>query len=126
MRMSAKTIASTAVMAAVVVACAGCAATAQGTVTGTFVMIGGPGPSGNGSPLPGRVIAASATGARFTVHTGNDGRYTMTLPPGTYSLLGYSPRVGSNNHEMRCSSPHPLKVRAHKATRGTRVICSIH
>lgn len=104
-------IAATIVGAASVGGCTGHANAAQGTVSGIFLMVGGPAsiadPNGVRLPLPGHVIAVSTAGERFTVSTGKSGRFTMPLPPGTYHLAGYSPRVHVNGQEMRCGAAHP-------------------
>jgi hypothetical protein len=73
-----------------------------GTITGTLVMSGGPGP-GVHIDVPGRVTAASVTdkSGSVTVTAGPDGRFTLVLPPGAYSLTGASPRYGNWNGECR-------------------------
>jgi hypothetical protein len=122
-------IAASVIAAAAVTGCAGHTSAAHGTVTGIFLMVGGPAsithPNGVRLPLPGRVIATSTTGERFTVSTGKSGRFTMLLPPGTYHLTGYSPRVRINGQEMRCGASHPVHVRAGKPVRGIEVFCSV-
>ncbi len=128
MKTLAKTLTQAVIAATVIAGSAGCAGATPGTVTGIFVRIGGPapvGPSGDGVPLPGNVVAAGTTGKRFTARTGKSGRYTMTLPPGTYHLTGHSPEVGSNGHQMRCFAEHPVQVKAGRSIRGVKVICSI-
>jgi len=61
-------------IAAAVAGCAGHATTARGTISGIFLMVGGPAttadPDGVRLPLPGHVIATSTQGERFTVSTG--------------------------------------------------------
>jgi hypothetical protein len=57
------------------------------------------------------VIATSTAGQRFTVTVSTSGRFTMDLPPGTYQLAGYSPRVHVEDAEMRCVAAHPVHVR---------------
>jgi hypothetical protein len=108
--------------------CTGHAKTAHGTVTGSFVMVGGPAdlahPSGIRLPLPKRVIATSTAGQRYTITVGTSGRFTMSLPPGAYQLAGYSPRVHVGNAEMRCVAAHPVHVRTGKWT-PSDVYCSV-
>lgn len=119
-------IAAGLIAAAAIGGCTEHANTSPGTVAGLFVMVGGPAslahPSGVRIPLPGRVIATSTTGQRYTVTVGTSGRFTMPLPPGAYQLTGYSPRV--QNAEMRCVAAHPVHVRTGKATL-TEVYCSV-
>lgn len=104
----------------------GCAAPGlgrHGLVTGFFLMVGGP-PPGVSVRLPGRVIATSTTGRRFTVAVRYRGRFQLRLPPGTYQLTGYSPRVRANNAEMRCVASHPVRLRAGQSKR-RNVYCSV-
>ena len=95
----------------------------HGLVFGFFLMVGGPAP-GVSVRLPGRVIATTTTGRRFTVAVKYRCRFQFRLPPGTYRLTGYSPRVRSNNAEMRCVASHPVHVRAGQSTR-RNVYCSV-
>jgi hypothetical protein len=95
----------------------------RGLVIGFFLMVGGPAP-GVSVRLPGRVIATSTTGRRFTVAVKYLGRFQLRLPPGTYQLTGYSPRVRANHAEMRCVASHPVHVRAGQSTR-RNVYCSV-
>lgn len=109
--------------------CTGHTSIAHGTVTGILLMVGGPAtsadPNGVRRPLPGRVIATSNAGQRFTVRTGKNGLFTMPLPPGTYHLTGYSPLVHFNGLEMRCIAEHAVQVKAGKSIRGVAVFCSV-
>jgi hypothetical protein len=89
-----RAIAASVIAAAVVAGCAGHAAKAHGSLTGVFLMVGGPAdiahPNGVRVPLPGHVIASNVdTGEHFTVSTGKSGRFTMLLAPGTYNLTGF-------------------------------------
>ena len=93
-------------------------------------MVGGPAdsahPAGVRLPLPGHVIASDvATGEHVTVATGKSGRFTMLLPPGTYNLAGYSPRVHVNGQEMRCMAARSVRVKAGRRLRGIDVFCSV-
>jgi len=123
-------IAASVIAAAVVAGYTGHAARAHGSVTGVFLMVGGPAdiahPNGVRVPLPGHVIASNVdTGEHFTVSTGKSGRFTMLLAPGTYNLTGYSPRVHVNGQEMRCIAARSIRVRAGKRLRGADVFCSV-
>jgi hypothetical protein len=123
-------VAAASVITAVVAAgCTGPAQTAHGTVTGIFLMVGGPAnytnPNGARVPLHGHVIATSIAGARTRVSTGKSGRFTMLLPPGTYQLTGYPSQVHAGSHPIPCSAMHPVQVKAGKSTRGIEVICPV-
>jgi hypothetical protein len=69
-------------------------AAAGGTVTGTLELRGGP-PPGTPRAASGTVYAFTSnsyTGApAATVTTGNDGRFSLHLPSGTYYLAATSP-----------------------------------
>jgi hypothetical protein len=105
---------------------AGCAAqatptTARGVVEGQFIRVGGPAP-GAAVALPGQVVAIS-TGARLTVDVGSSGRFRLSLPVGTYRLVGYSPLIQSG--KAQCSAVRHVRVTAGGTTRHVEVICSI-
>jgi hypothetical protein len=129
MRKVIATIAVSVIVATTIAACRGHTSTANGTVSGIFVMVGGPAstanPNGVRLTLPGRVIATSGAGQRFTVITGKNGQFTMLLPPGSYHLTGYSPRVLINGQEMRCRSEHAVQARVGKSIRGIEVFCPV-
>ncbi len=105
-------------------AIAGCA-DGHGTVAGLFLTSGGPGAGVIAGRLPGRVIATNTAGRHFTVAVNTSGRFTIDLPPGTYQLAGYSPRVHVNNREMRCLATQPVHVRSGQSTHSD-VYCLIH
>jgi hypothetical protein len=109
---------------AAVTAITGCAA-GHGTVAGLFVMVGGPGAGVTAVRLPGRVVATNTAGQHFTAAVSSRGRFTINLPPGTYQLAGYSPRVHVNNREMRCLAARPVHVRSGQS-RHSDVYCSVH
>jgi hypothetical protein len=96
----------------------------RATVAGTLVRVGGPAP-GAAVPLPGRVTAIGSAGARFTVTVGNNGRFSLMLPPGTYPLIGYSPLVWANSAKMRCTAQRSVQVTTGKLMRDVDVVCSI-
>jgi hypothetical protein len=107
---------------------AGCsghhATTAPGTVTGTLIRVGGPAP-GAALPLPGHVIATSSAGAQFSAAVPRDGRYRLSLPPGTYRLTGYSPLVYSGGSELQCVAARTVHLATGQTAPGVDVVCSI-
>jgi hypothetical protein len=109
---------------------AGCSGQPAGsrTVTGMLVRVGGP-PGRSGPPpplpLPGTIVARNATGQQFTATAGNDGRFQLSLPPGTYRLTGHSPQVWVNNQQMLCAAQAAIHVTKRQALRKIWVICSI-
>ena len=96
--------------------------TSPGAVEGQFIRVGGPAP-GAAVPLPGQVVAIDPTGARLAVGVGNNGRFRLSLPAGTYRLIGYSPLIDSGN--ARCNAERPVRVATGRTTRHVAVICSI-
>jgi hypothetical protein len=97
----------------------------DGTVEGQLVAEGGPSPGGP-VPLPGDVVlSAMGEGVSYPVDAGGDGAFRASVPPGTYSLSGTSPKVLSDNKEMQCLAARPVAVRPGSTTRGVRVVCNI-
>lgn len=92
------------------------------TVPGTFVRVGGPAP-GSPFPLSGTVTARAATGETFTATAGRDGRFKLSLPPGSYRVTGRSPLVQSG--QMMCAAAEKLHVSRGQPARSVTVICSI-
>jgi hypothetical protein len=116
--------------AACVSVLAGCSGQPAGgqPVTGMLVRVGGPttktGPPPP-LPLPGTVVARNSAGRQFTATAGNDGRFELSLPPGTYRLTGHSPQVWVNNQQMLCMAQAAIHVTKRQPLRKIWVICSI-
>ncbi len=91
-------------------------------VPGKFVRVGGP-PPGSPVPLPGTIAARAATGETLTASAGRDGRFTLSLPPGTYRVTGRSPLAQSG--QMICAATAQLRVTRGKPARPVTVVCSI-
>ena len=108
-------------------ACAGGpgSASSRATVTGRLMLEGGPiGPAGqqpSKRPIPGTVRFADGRHQPVLVHVGNSGNFSVSLPPGSYTATGRSPRViGASNgtsHEVTCSQPVSVTARPRHATR---------
>jgi hypothetical protein len=92
------------------------------TVTGILVRVGGPAP-GSPVPLPGTVVARNVAGGQFTVTTGKNGRFQLSLPLGTYRLTGHSPLMQSD--QMLCTAIRAVHVTKTKPIRNIQVVCSI-
>jgi len=88
---------------------------------GTLVF-GGPGPV---RPVPGQVVAVSSAGTRSGVTVGDDGRFRMSLPPGSYQLTGHSPKVLLNGDQVKCSAVRSVKIIARRTTRDIQVACTL-
>ena len=108
-------------------ACAGDpgAASPRATVTGSLMLEGGPiGPAGqqpSKRPIPGTVEFADGRHQPVLVHVGNSGNFSVSLPPGSYTATGRSPRVtgvsNGTDHETTCSQPLSVTVRRQHTTR---------
>ena len=103
---------------------AGCSGSGgyQQNVTGKFVRVGGPAP-GSPVPLPGTITARAATGQTFTATAGSDGRFKLSLPPGSYRVTGRSPLMQSG--QMICGAGARLRVARSKPAAPVTVVCSI-
>jgi hypothetical protein len=114
---------SVAVIAAALSVLAGCDSShGDRTVSGTFVRVGGPAP-GAPFPLPGTITAHAATGATYMASSGQNGRFKLSLPPGTYQVTGRSPLMQSG--QMVCSATSELHVSRQKPAGHLTVVCSI-
>ena len=60
-----------------------------GSISGTLEAVGGPAP-GSPRPLPGQV-SATGGGHTYSVAVGQSGRYSITVPGGSYIVTGRSP-----------------------------------
>jgi hypothetical protein len=106
-------------------ACKAPAKPPDGTVEGQLVREGGPSPGGP-VPLPGVVVlGAIGEDVSYPVDAGADGAFRASVPPGTYSLSGTSPKVLSDGKEMQCLAARPVVVRPGSKARGVRVVCNI-
>ena len=94
------------------------------TVTGLLVRVGGPAP-GSPVPLPGTVVARNAAGGQFTTTTGNNGRFQLSLPPGTYRLTGHTPEVMGDGQQGLCLAPHAIHVTMRTPLQNIWIICSV-
>jgi hypothetical protein len=92
------------------------------TVPGRFVRVGGP-PPGSPVPLPGTITARAATGETFTATAGQDGRFKLSLPSGSYRVTGRSPLIQSGR--MTCAATAKLHLSRGQPARPVTVICSI-
>lgn len=68
-----------------------------GRIEGRLVALGGPEP-GAARPLDGSVKLTRQPGIDppIEIEVGRDGRFSRSLPPGTYRALGHSPHYGDN------------------------------
>jgi len=117
---------------ALVAALTGCGAHPapdRGTISGTFVAVGGPVPV-NGRPapplpLPGRIVAIASTGKRVQVVVGRSGTFRLSLPPGSYRLIGINPRFAASMPGMQCSAIHTERVTVGRVLSHVQVACAL-
>jgi RNA polymerase sigma-70 factor, ECF subfamily len=89
------------------------------SISGTLHSAGGPAP-GVGTPLPGTVTATDTNGATFDAVAGADGKFSLSVPAGAYTLTGTSPRYESG--AGKCQGGVFL-VNGGSATSGVTVAC---
>jgi hypothetical protein len=110
-------------LAGFVAACSG-QGPADGTVTGHLYGVGGPAsvaapPSPR--PWPGTVIL-TGPGVHREVPVGANGTFSVTVPPGKYSVVGHSPLYGSGAY--LCQAAGPVTVTSGHTTQAA-VLCQM-
>ena len=110
-------------LGAAVLAAAGCSGSTgpTGTVTGTYILSGGPLGAPN-VPLAGTISFRSGSGSVITVESDRTGRFTGQLPPGTYSVTAATGRVNDGNSP--CSQVLTTRVQADK-TVTLSLVCAV-
>jgi hypothetical protein len=113
----------TAVLAGAVLAVAGCSTAGgpTGTVTGTYIRVGGP-PGTANVPLPGTISFRAGDGLTISVSSGSTGTFSGQLPPGTYAVSATSSLI--NDGKSACSRPLTTQVQAGETVTLT-IICDI-
>ncbi len=92
---------------ALVTACSGAHyATGSGTLHGHLYGVGGPAP-GSARPFSG-TITVSGNGTSREAKVGSDGAYSVTIPPGRYTVIGHSPQYGDG--VPACPGPNSAQV----------------
>ncbi len=75
-----------------------------GTLSGTLQAVGGPtgaGPRG----LAGQVTLNESNGTRFSVAAGANGRFSVPVTVGTYTITGRSPQYEGDTADCQASRP---------------------
>lgn len=97
---------------------------ATGRIAGVFEMEGGPYPGTQIRPLPGTIVLTGG-GRTFTVPVGAAGRFSATVPTGTYTVAGRTPSIrGPGNAESTCRLSTPVVVGAGR-TATASVVCYV-
>jgi len=75
-----------------------------GTLTGTLQAVGGP--SGTGTPaLSGQITLHQSSGQMSGISVGANGRFSESVPVGTYSVSGQSPQYKGGTADCHASGP---------------------
>jgi hypothetical protein len=81
----------------------GTPASRAGTLTGHLYAVGGPAP-GTPRPWPG-TVTLTGSGVHRDIGVNADGRFSVLVPAGTYTVAGRSPRYGSGAGVCRAAGP---------------------
>jgi hypothetical protein len=94
-------------VAGILMVLGGCRGTPErGTVEGHLYVVGGPAMTAP-RPVQGTVVAVAGA-SRHVTDTQRDGRFTLRLRPGTYTLVGTSPLFHAR--EQDCASTAAVSV----------------
>jgi hypothetical protein len=105
----------------------------DGTMTGTFTRVGGPlGPGGTQPrpvPLTGTLQFSAGHHRMVAVQVGETGRFSVSLPPGSYTVSGRSPSLvttlASGAHVVRpCTQPVRVTVVARRTVH-VSLVCAV-
>lgn len=87
-------------------------ATQTGTLRGRLATVGGAAP-GTAWPISG-TVTVTGTAPPLHVAVATDGVYTLSLPPGRYTVTGTSPQYIVNGRAATCSRPGRRRRRTHR------------
>jgi hypothetical protein len=68
--------------------------------------------------------------ASFDYATNSRGAFDIAVPPGTYAVTGFSPKVVANGRQVRCAAAHTVHIPPPGANgvaiiAGVRVECDV-
>jgi hypothetical protein len=101
-----------------------------GHVRGQLEVVGGVAP-GSARGVSGRVVLTRVNSfGSFTYPTNSHGSFDFNVPPGTYVVTGFSPKVVANGKQVRCAAAHTIHVAPPDAegmatVAGVRVECNV-
>lgn len=104
--------------------------TDEGTVSGTFIRVGGPLGVGGTQPPPvplmGTVLFSAGHHPTVAVVVGKNGRFSVRLPAGKYVVTGRSPSLMASGATVvpPCGSPVNVTVLARRAVR-VSIVCPV-
>lgn len=100
----------------------------DGSVTGTFIRVGGPlgidGTQPRPVPLTGTLLFTAGHRRMAEVHVGKTGRFSVRLPAGSYSVSGRSPSLSGASTVRPCGQPERVTVVARRAVH-VSVVCAV-
>jgi hypothetical protein len=97
---------------------------ADGTVTGHLYGVGGPASAAeppSPRPWPG-TVTLTGPGVHHDVPVGASGTFSVTVPPGRYTVVGHSPLYGSGAYV--CRAPRVVTVTSGHTTKAD-VLCEM-
>jgi hypothetical protein len=95
----------------------------SGTLAGKLEAVGGP-PGVPPRPLPGTITISGGPGNRSAT-AGADGAFSVTLPPGSYTVVAHSPQFVINGADGWCLPGNPGAVTVRSgATATVLIVCS--
>jgi hypothetical protein len=83
-----------------------------GTLRGHLYGVGGPAP-GAQAPWAG-TVTVTGSGFHRDIAVGPDGAYSLTLPPGSYTVVGHSPSY--DDAAAPCPAPREAKITSGSST----------
>jgi hypothetical protein len=110
-------------LAGLTAACSG-QGPADGTVAGHLYGVGGPASAAappSPRPWPG-TVTLTGPGVHRDVPVGASGTFSVTVPPGTYTVTGHSPLYGSGAYA--CQAAGPVTVTSGHTTQAD-VLCQM-
>jgi hypothetical protein len=120
-------VAAAAASISILTGCSGQSGPRQ-TVTGLLTRVGGPvtvSHSQNRLPVPGTVVARDGAGEQVSTTTGTNGRFQLSLSPGTYRLTGHSPQVMVDSRQEMCLAARTVHVTMREPLHNIWIVCSI-
>ncbi len=109
-------------LAAAALVLGGCLSTpaSAGSIRGELVAVGGPPSTPSQTFTKGEIRFETPSGKSYSARVGEDGRYSIELPPGTYTISGQSPEYLQGDRWL-CSSRSVRLTRGGSAVR--YVVC---
>ena len=99
---------------------------ADGTVSGTLVMVGGVAPGTAKTPIPGTIELSAHGDHIVTIRVPVNGTFRAQLPVGRYEISATTPKISSGtNVAGSCVPAHPPIAVTTRKTMGIQVTCAV-